>query len=80
MLLFPKEARWIRDKKKTWIKEHVWADVPGEWLRERAQSKQWKRLGVYGLISSCRFGITGRLPRARMKSFRSTSRLTWHAP
>jgi Xaa-Pro dipeptidase len=49
LILFPKEARWIGDKKKPWVKEHIWADVPGEWLRERAQSKQWKRLGVYGL-------------------------------
>ncbi len=49
LLLFPREARWIGNKKRSWLKEHIWADVPGEWLRERATSKGWKRLGVYGL-------------------------------
>jgi Xaa-Pro dipeptidase len=49
LLLFPREAKWIGDKKKPWIREHVWADVPGEWLRQRAETKRWKRLGVYGM-------------------------------
>ena len=48
-LLFPTEAKWIGDKQKPWVREHVWADVPGEWLRERAQAKGWKRVGVNGL-------------------------------
>ncbi len=48
-LLFPREARWIGDKKKTFVKEHIWAELPGDWLREHAQSKNWKRLGVYGM-------------------------------
>jgi Xaa-Pro aminopeptidase len=48
-LLFPREARWIGDKKKPWVREHVWAEVPGRWLREQARDRQWKRLGVYGL-------------------------------
>ncbi len=49
VLVFPKEARWIGDKSKTWVKEQVWAEVPGEWLRAYAEGKQWKRVGVYGL-------------------------------
>jgi Xaa-Pro dipeptidase len=49
LLVFPREARWIGDKKKPWVQQHVWADVPGEWLQERAQSSRWKRLGVYGM-------------------------------
>jgi Xaa-Pro dipeptidase len=49
VLLFPREARWIGDKKKAQVKEHVWAEVPGEWLRERAETSRWKRLGVYGM-------------------------------
>lgn len=49
LLLFPREARWIGDKSKPWVKEHVWADVPGQWLLERAEAKRWKRLGIYGM-------------------------------
>ena len=48
-LLFPREARWIGDKSKTWVKEHVWAEVPGEWLRDCARKNKWKRVGVNGL-------------------------------
>lgn len=48
-LVFPREARWIGDKKKTWVRDQVWPDVPGQWLRERARSRDWKRLAVYGL-------------------------------
>ncbi len=48
-LLFPREARWIGDKKKPWVREHVWAEMPGRWLREQARERRWKRLGVYGL-------------------------------
>ena len=49
ILVFPKEARWIGDKKKPWVKEHVWPDVPGKWIREHAEGKNWKRLAVFGL-------------------------------
>jgi len=48
-LVFPREARWIGDKTKPWLKQHVWADLPGQWLREHAEAKLWKRLGVYGM-------------------------------
>jgi Xaa-Pro dipeptidase len=48
-LLFPSEARWIGDKNKPWVKNHVWAGVPGKWIRDQAESRGWKRLGVYGL-------------------------------
>ncbi len=49
ILLFPREARWIGDKKKPWVREHIWADVPGRWLRQQSEQRKWKRLGVYGL-------------------------------
>ncbi len=49
VLLFPQEARWIGDKKKPFVQEKVWAEVPGRWLRERAQDEAWKRVAVYGL-------------------------------
>src|SRR5690349_5272025 len=48
-LVFPREARWIGDKAKPWIKDQVWPDIPGQWIRERAGEKKWKRVGVYGM-------------------------------
>src|SRR5258708_1063776 len=27
-LVFPREARWIGDKAKPWVKDQVWPDVP----------------------------------------------------
>jgi len=48
-LVFPREARWIGDKTKPWLKQHVWADLPGQWLFEHAEAKRWKRVGVYGM-------------------------------
>jgi Xaa-Pro aminopeptidase len=46
-LVFPSEARYVGDHGSTWIEERVFADVPGEWLRDRARGAA--RLGVYGL-------------------------------
>ena len=48
-LVFPREARWIGDKGKPWIKDQVWPDVPGQWLRDRCAERGYKRLGVYGM-------------------------------
>jgi Xaa-Pro dipeptidase len=48
-LVFPREARWIGDKAKPWVKDHVWPEVPGQWLRDIALERNWKRLGVYGM-------------------------------
>jgi Xaa-Pro aminopeptidase len=48
-LVFPREARWIGDKGKPWVKDHVWPDIPGQWIRDAAAARRWKRLGVYGL-------------------------------
>src|SRR2546427_7032799 len=49
VLVFPREARWIGDKKKAQVKEQVWPDRPGEWMRQQFESKKWKRVGVYGM-------------------------------
>jgi len=46
-LVFPAEARWIGDKRKPWVRQQVWPEIPGRWLRDRAQG--WKRLGVVGM-------------------------------
>ncbi len=48
-LVFPREARWIGDKGKPWVKDHVWPEVPGQWIRDIALERKWKRLGVYGM-------------------------------
>lgn len=48
-LVFPAEARWIGDKSKPWVRDHVWPELPGKWLRQRALDSNWKRIGVYGL-------------------------------
>jgi len=48
-LVFPREARWIGDKQKPWVKDHVWPDIPGQWIRDRARERNWKRVGVYGM-------------------------------
>jgi Xaa-Pro dipeptidase len=48
-LVFPREARWIGDKAKPWIKDQVWPDIPGQWIRERATERKWKHVGVYGM-------------------------------
>lgn len=48
-LVFPREARWIGDKLKPWVKDHVWPDIPGQWISGRARERGWKRVGVYGL-------------------------------
>ena len=49
VLLFPREARWIGDKKATWVSEKVWAEIPGKWLREESEKRNWKRVAVYGM-------------------------------
>ncbi len=48
-LVFPREARWIGDKVKPWVKDHVWPDIPGQWIVDRGREKKWKRVGVYGM-------------------------------
>jgi Xaa-Pro dipeptidase len=44
-VVFPKEARWVGDHSETWISERVFAEHPGEWLRDSG----FARIGVYGL-------------------------------
>jgi Xaa-Pro dipeptidase len=48
-LVFPREARWIGDKAKPWVRDQVWPDSPGKWLRDHIEHKKWKRVGVYGM-------------------------------
>jgi len=48
-LIFPREARWIGDKVKPWVKDQVWPEVPGKWLHDRGRDRRWKRVGIYGM-------------------------------
>jgi Xaa-Pro dipeptidase len=48
-LVFPREARWIGDKNKPWVKNQVWPDVPGQWIREHVSARRWKRIAIYGM-------------------------------
>ncbi len=49
VLVLPAEARWIGDKTKAWVREQVWPAVPGEWIRDLAQQKKWRRIAVHGM-------------------------------
>ena len=44
-VVFPREARWVGDHSETWIEDMVFAEHPGEWIRDRG----FGRIGVYGL-------------------------------
>jgi Xaa-Pro aminopeptidase len=48
-LVFPREAKWIGDKKAPWVREKVWAEIPGKCLREEIEKRHWKRVAVYGM-------------------------------
>lgn len=47
--VFPAEARWVGDHSECWIADRVFADTPGEWLRQLAEGRGWRRLAVGGL-------------------------------
>src|SRR5215467_8704120 len=49
VLVFPREARWIGDKKALWVREKLWVEIPGKWLREEIEKRRWTRVAVYGL-------------------------------
>src|SRR5882757_9196530 len=49
VLVFPREARWIGDKRAPFVQEKIWAEIPGKWLREEIEKRHWKRVAVYGM-------------------------------
>src|ERR1700731_664561 len=49
VLVFPREARWIGDKKAPFVREKGWAEIPGKWLRDEIEKRRWKRVAVYGM-------------------------------
>jgi Xaa-Pro aminopeptidase len=48
-IVFPAEARYVGEHATTWIEEQVFAETPGEWLRDRIRRERWDRVGIYGL-------------------------------
>jgi Xaa-Pro dipeptidase len=47
--IFPQEARWVGDHSETFVEERVFAETPGEWVRDRLRERGLRRVGVYGL-------------------------------
>lgn len=47
--VFPSEARWVGNHADGWIENHVFADTPGEWMRDHLVKQGARRIGVYGL-------------------------------
>jgi Xaa-Pro aminopeptidase len=47
--VFPQEARWVGDHSETFVEDRVFAETPGEWLRDRMRERGIRRVGVYGL-------------------------------
>jgi Xaa-Pro dipeptidase len=43
--VFPQEARWVGDHSETFVEDRVFAETPGEWLRDRLRG----RVGIYGM-------------------------------
>src|SRR5438874_9866913 len=37
-LVFPREARWIGDKKAPWVRDQIWAEIPGKWCARKSKS------------------------------------------
>jgi Xaa-Pro dipeptidase len=48
-IVFPAEARYVGEHATSWIDDQVFADTPGQWLRDRIRRERWDRVGVYGL-------------------------------
>ena len=47
--IFPSEARWVGQHAESWIDRKIFADIPGSWIRQHAEARNWKRVAVYGL-------------------------------
>jgi Xaa-Pro aminopeptidase len=48
-IVFPAEARYVGEHGTSLVDDQVFADLPGEWLRDRIRAERWARVGVYGL-------------------------------
>src|SRR5256712_7193272 len=41
VLVFPREARWIADKRAPFVSEKAWAEIPGNCLLEEIEKRDW---------------------------------------
>ena len=48
-IVFPAEARYVGVHGTSAIADQAFAELPGEWLRDRIRAARWSRVGVYGL-------------------------------
>jgi Xaa-Pro aminopeptidase len=48
-IVFPAEARYVGVHGTSQIEDQVFADLPGDTLRDRIRAERWARVGVYGL-------------------------------
>ncbi|MDA8311717.1 MAG: M24 family metallopeptidase [Actinomycetota bacterium] len=49
LTVFPAEARYVGEHDDGFVKEHVFAELPGQWMAEHLRSSGCHRVGVYGL-------------------------------
>jgi hypothetical protein len=76
-LVFPREARWIGDKAKPWVKDHVWPDVPGSGSGSGGSTANGNELESTAWISSWPYGTIGNWRMPPLSWFRSTFISTW---
>src|SRR5260370_7404858 len=48
-LVFPREARWIGDKRKPWVKDHVWPEIPRQCIPDPPAERRCKPLAPSAL-------------------------------
>ncbi len=46
--VFPTEARWVGNHADGWVHDNVFADTPGEWIRDYFAQRGARRVAVYG--------------------------------
>jgi Xaa-Pro dipeptidase len=49
LTIFPSEARYVGEHAEGWVRDPVFAEHPGAWLRDHLEAQGVRRLGVYGL-------------------------------
>ena len=47
--VFPREATWVGDHTQTFVEQRAIPPHCGEWMAEHCRSRNWKRIGIYGL-------------------------------
>ncbi len=47
--VFPAEARYVGEHDDGFVTEHVFAEVPGDWIADHLRARGCRRVGVYGL-------------------------------